>query len=102
MFTRLSMFTNIKPSPANNKIKMANNDTSKINELDEAANETNISTPAQDTDNVVVAITSNSDGVKYIPGPISVQASSSSEFITCILFCDKTANFVVSRLRVWL
>ena len=79
---------------------MANNDAFKKNELDEVANETNISTPSQDTDNAVVAITSNSDGVKYIPEPISVQASSSGEFITCILFCDKTSNFVVSRSRL--
>ena len=61
---------------------MASNDASKKNELDEAANEMNISTPSQDTDNAVVAITSNSDGVKYIPEPISVQASSSGELIT--------------------
>ena len=58
---------------------MASNDASKKNELDEAANETNISTPSQDTDNAVVAITSNSE-------PISVQASSSGELITYYVF----------------
>ena len=62
---------------------MANEDTSKKNEMDEVANENNISTPSQATDtdnlagNTVVATTSSSDGDKCIrPEPICTQVSS--------------------------
>ena len=74
---------------------MANEDTSNKNEMDRVASETNISTPSQDTDedtnNAVVAITSNSAVDKCIPEP---QASHTGNLL-CI-YSVKVTSYSVS------